>query len=43
MSFVLVVDQQRQPLDPVHPGRARVLLTAGHAAVLRRYPFTLIL
>jgi RRXRR protein len=27
----------------VHPGRARFLLTAGHAAVLRRYPFTLIL
>ena len=43
MSVVLVVDQQRQPLDPVHPGRARHLLTAGHAAVLRRYPFTLIL
>jgi len=43
MSFVLVVDQERKPLDPVHPGRARYLLKAGHAAVLRRYPFTLIL
>jgi RRXRR protein len=43
MSFVLVVDQERKPLAPVHPGRARHLLTAGHAAVLRRYPFTLIL
>jgi 5-methylcytosine-specific restriction endonuclease McrA len=43
MSFVLVVDECRQPLDPVHPGRARFLLKAGHAAVLRRYPFTLIL
>jgi len=43
MSFVLVVDEQRQPLEPVHPGRARFLLKAGHAAVLRRYPFTLIL
>jgi len=43
MSFVFVVDQNRKPLDPVHPGRARFLLRAGHAAVLRRYPFTLIL
>lgn len=43
MSFVFVVDQQRRPLDPVHPGRARFLLKAGRAAVFRRYPFTLIL
>lgn len=43
MSSVFVVDQQRKPLDPVNPGRARYLLTAGHAAVLRRYPFTIIL
>ncbi len=43
MALVFVVDQNRKPLDPVHPGRARFLLSAGHAAVLRRYPFTLIL
>jgi 5-methylcytosine-specific restriction endonuclease McrA len=43
MSFVFIVDQDRKPLDPVHPGRARFLLSAGHAAVLRRYPFTIIL
>jgi hypothetical protein len=43
MSFVFVVDHDRKPLAPVHPGRARFLLTAGHAAVLRRYPFTIIL
>ena len=43
MSSVFVVDQQRHPLDPIHPGRARYLLTTGHAAVLRRYPFTLIM
>lgn len=43
MSLVFIVDQQRKPLDPVPPGRARFLLKAGHAAVLRRYPFTLIL
>ena len=43
MSCVFVVDQHRKPLDPVHPGRARFLLKAGHAAILRRYPFTLIM
>jgi hypothetical protein len=43
MSSVFVVDQQRKPLDPVPPGRARFLLSAGHAAVLHRYPFTVIL
>lgn len=43
MSFVFVVDHQRKPLDPVHPGRARFLLQTGHAAVLRRFPFTIIL
>ncbi len=43
MSYVFVVDQERKPLDPVHPARARYLLTSGHAAVLRRYPFTIML
>jgi 5-methylcytosine-specific restriction endonuclease McrA len=43
MSMVLVVDHQRRSCAPVHPGRARHLLTRGRAAVLRRYPFTLIL
>ncbi len=43
MSCVFVLDPQRTPLAPVHPGRARYLLRAGHAAVLHRYPFTLIL
>jgi 5-methylcytosine-specific restriction endonuclease McrA len=43
MSQVFVVDTKKQPLNPVHPGRARLLLTQGKAAVLRRYPFTLIL
>src|SRR6266568_1881137 len=42
-SFVFLVDTNRQPLSPVHPGRARILLKAGKAAVLKRYPFTLIL
>jgi 5-methylcytosine-specific restriction endonuclease McrA len=43
MSFVFVVDTNKQPLNPVHPGHARLLLKAGKAAVLKHYPFTLIL
>ncbi len=43
MSKVFVLDTEQQPLTPVHPGRARLLLKAGKAAVYRRYPFTLIL
>lgn len=40
---VFVLDQNRQPLDPCHPARARELLKSGRASVLRRYPFTIIL
>jgi len=40
---VFVVDTNKQPLNAVHPGEARLLLTRGKAAVLRRYPFTIIL
>jgi hypothetical protein len=40
---VFVLDTDRQPVDPVQPGRARILLTTGKAAVFRRYPFTIIL
>jgi 5-methylcytosine-specific restriction endonuclease McrA len=43
MSHVFVVDANRTPLNPVHPGRARLLLTQNKAAVFRRYPFTIIL
>jgi 5-methylcytosine-specific restriction endonuclease McrA len=43
MSFVFLVDTNKQPLNPVHPGYARLLLKQGKAAVLKRYPFTLIL
>ena len=43
MSKVFVLDTNKQPLNPVHPGRARMLLSLGKAAVCRRYPFTLIL
>ena len=41
MSKVFVLDTNKQPLAPVHPGRARLLLKQGKAAVYRRYPFTI--
>jgi len=40
---VFVVDTNKQPLNTIHPGEARLLLNRGKAAVLKRYPFTLIL
>src|SRR5258708_32715983 len=43
MSKVFVLDTKKQPLNPVHPGRARLLLTQGKAAVFKHYPFTIIL
>ncbi|MBO0792185.1 MAG: RRXRR domain-containing protein [Ktedonobacteraceae bacterium] len=43
MSKVFVLDANRKPLNLVHPGRARVLLKEGKAAVLRSFPFTIIL
>jgi RRXRR protein len=43
MSRVLVVSPQRIPLAPCTPARARWLLTQKQAAVLRRFPFTLVL
>jgi 5-methylcytosine-specific restriction endonuclease McrA len=43
MSWVFVLDSDKRPLNLVHPGQARRLLTGGKAAVWRRYPFTIIL
>jgi 5-methylcytosine-specific restriction endonuclease McrA len=43
LSKVFVLDTMYKPLDPVHPGWARKLLSSGKAAVFRRYPFTIIL
>jgi RRXRR protein len=43
MSKVFVLDTYYKPLNPVHPGRARLLLKQGKAAVYRRYPFCIIL
>ena len=43
MSKVFVLDTNKQPLNPIHPGRAGMLLSHGKAAIFRGYPFTLIL
>jgi len=43
MQRVFVVDTNLRPLGPCQPGRARLLLCNGKAAVWRQYPFTIIL
>lgn len=43
MSRILVVDQERRPLMPTTPARARILLKSRKAAILRRFPLVLIL
>src|SRR6266702_4997999 len=43
MSKVFILDTNKQPLNPVHHGRARILLSTGQAAVFKWRPFTLIL
>lgn len=43
MSKVFILDTDKKPLEPIHPGQARRLLSRKKAAVYRRYPFTLIL
>ncbi len=43
MSKVFVLDTKKHPLHPIHPGRARILLSTGKAAVFKRYPFTIIM
>ncbi|WP_159788076.1 RNA-guided endonuclease IscB [Sodalinema gerasimenkoae] len=42
-NYVFVIDTDKNPCDPVHPAKARLLLNQNKAAVLRRYPFTIIL
>ena len=43
MQRVLVLDNEKQPLMPCHPARARILLSQGKAAVYKHHPFTIIL
>src|SRR3989442_8433235 len=43
MSKVFVLDANKRPVNPIHAGYARLLLSTSKAAVLKYYPFTLIL
>ena len=43
MNHVFVLNQNREPLDPVHPAVARMLIDGGQAAILRHSPFTIIM
>lgn len=40
---IFVLDTNNKTQNPVHPAEARWLLSEGKAAVLRQYPFTIIL
>jgi hypothetical protein len=40
---IFVLDTNKKPQNPVHPAKARLLLTEGKAAVFRQFPFTIIL
>jgi 5-methylcytosine-specific restriction endonuclease McrA len=42
-NFVFVLDTDKRPLEPIHPGLARQLLQRGKAAIYKKFPFTLIL
>lgn len=42
-NYVLVIDTNKTPCNPVHSANARKLLNDNKAAVFRRYPFTIIL
>ena len=42
-NFIFVLDTNKKPLIPCKPSMARKLLTAGKAAVFKRFPFTIIL
>ncbi|MGB3264196.1 MAG: RNA-guided endonuclease IscB [Microcoleus sp.] len=42
-NFIFVLDTNKRPLIPCKPSVAHKLLTAGKAAVFKRFPFTIIL
>lgn len=42
-NYVFLIDQNKTPMNPIHPAHARELLEKGKAAVFRQYPFTLII
>jgi hypothetical protein len=39
--YVFVLNQNKQPLMPTNPAKARILLKSGKAKVVRRNPFTI--
>ncbi len=43
VSNVFVVDTNKKPLNTIHPAEARLLLNRRKAAVLKCYPFTIVL
>jgi hypothetical protein len=43
MCKVFILDTDKRPLNPIHSAQARQLLRNKKAAVVRRFPFTLIL
>ncbi|MDF5717434.1 MAG: RNA-guided endonuclease IscB [Rhizonema sp. NSF051] len=43
MSKVFLLDTDKRPLNPIHSAQARQLLRNGKAAILKRFPFTIIL
>ncbi len=43
MNYVFVLDANKQPLNSIHSGWARKLLSSGRAAVYKRYPFSIIM
>ena len=43
MSKIAVLDTHKRICEPCHPAVARRLLKEGKAAILKRYPFTIIL
>ncbi|MEP6490768.1 RNA-guided endonuclease IscB [Microcoleus vaginatus GB2-A3] len=42
-NFVFIIDANKRPLTPIHPGFARRLFKQKKAAIYRKFPFTLIL
>ena len=38
---IFVLDTNKKPQNPVHPAKARLLLTEGKASVFSQFPFTI--
>lgn len=42
-NYVFVLNSDKTPLNPIHPGNARKMLSSKKASVFKKYPFTIIL